>query len=216
MLVYRMGTGDYNASTTELESHANIIVVGKQAFVFSHSGQSVDVKAFTEGVGGLSKVPIVDGVISYDCPHSGETLLIVVRNYFCVLGIEHNLLTPFILHEAGLAVNDTPKIHIDDPSVGYHSIFDVENKLIIPFQLSGIFLEFQTCSLNEEEIENVKHYPSVLLTPDSNKWDPYDFAYAFNENSFLERRGDMMLRRTTAKRTLVDKLDLAVVEYKGD
>ena len=64
MLVSRMGTSEYTASTTELDSHANMIVVGKQAFVFSNSGQSVDFKAFTDEFVGLFKVHIVDSVIA--------------------------------------------------------------------------------------------------------------------------------------------------------
>ena len=58
-----MGTADYTASTPELDSHSNMIVVGKQDFVFSCSSQYVYVKAFTEEVGGLSKVPIVEAFI---------------------------------------------------------------------------------------------------------------------------------------------------------
>ena len=142
MLVSRMGTGDYTASTTALDSHANMIVVGKQDFVFSHSGQSVDVKAFTAEVGGLYKVPIVDAVIAYDCPHIGDTLILVAMNDFCVLGMEHNILPPFILRESGLVVNDRPKIYIDDPSVEYHSIFDVETRLRTPLRLSSILSVF--------------------------------------------------------------------------
>ena len=84
----------------------------------------------------------------------------------CVLGMDHNPPPNFILREAGLVVNDTPKIHIDDPSVEDHSIFHVETRLRIPLRLSGIFSVFQTHSLNEGEIENVQHYPSEFLSPD--------------------------------------------------
>ena len=137
-----MGTVEYTASTTDLGSHANIIVVGKQDFVFSHSGQSVYVKAFNEEFGGLAKVPIADAVIEYDCPRTEETFLLVVSNDLCVPGIDHNLLLHFILCESGLVVNDTPKIHIDDPSVENDSIFDVETRLRIPLWVSGIFSVF--------------------------------------------------------------------------
>ena len=123
MSVTSMGTGDYIASTTELDSHVNMIVMGKQAFLLSNSVQSVDVKAFPEVVDGLYKVPIVDAVIVYDFPCTGDTFLLVVRNYLCVLVMDHNILPPFILSEAVLVVNNTPKIHINDPSVEYHSIF---------------------------------------------------------------------------------------------
>ena len=50
-------------SSTELDSHANMVVIGKQAFIFSHSGQYTNVQAFTDEVKGITKVPIVDAVI---------------------------------------------------------------------------------------------------------------------------------------------------------
>ena len=48
-----------------------MVVVGKQAFVFNHTGQYANIKSFSEDTGGMIKVPIVDYVIAYDCPHSG-------------------------------------------------------------------------------------------------------------------------------------------------
>ena len=84
-------------SFTELDSHANMVVVGKQAFVFSHSGQYANVQVFAKEVEGLSLVPIVDAVIAYNCPSSGETHLLVVRNTLCVPTMEINLIPPFIL-----------------------------------------------------------------------------------------------------------------------
>ena len=39
-----MESSDYKASTSELDPHANMIVVGKQAFVFNNTGQYSNVK----------------------------------------------------------------------------------------------------------------------------------------------------------------------------
>ena len=140
MSVSSMGTGDYIASTTELDSHVNMIVMGKQAFLLSNSVQSVDVKAFPEVVDGLYKVPIVDAVIAYNFPHTGETLLIVLRNFLCVLVMDHNLFLTFILHEAGLVVNNTPKFTsmiqvlkitrflMWKPDLEYHSGYQVSSQ----------------------------------------------------------------------------------------
>ena len=69
-----------------------MLVAVKQAFVFSHSGQYANVQVFSKEIEGLSSVPIVDAVIAYDCPSSGETHLLVVRNALCVLTMEINLL----------------------------------------------------------------------------------------------------------------------------
>ena len=101
-----------------------MVVIGKQVFVFSNSGQYANVQVFAKEVKGLTKVPIVDAVIDYDSQSSGETYLLVVRNDLCVPTMDINLITPFILREDGLVSNDTPKIHFDDPSVEDHSLFD--------------------------------------------------------------------------------------------
>ena len=66
----------------------------------------------------------MDAMIAYDCKYSGETYLLVVRNALCVPTMEINLIPPFVLREAGLILNDTPKIHCKDPSVEDHSLFD--------------------------------------------------------------------------------------------
>ena len=159
---------DIFLSFTELDSHANMVVVGKQAFVFSHSGQYANVQAFADEVKGLQKVPIVDAVIAYDCPSSGETYLLVVRNALCVPTMEINLIPPFILREAGLILNDVPKIHCDEPSVEDHSLYDEESGLCIPSTLNGTFSALASKSLNKKEIESAEEYETVFLTPDSN------------------------------------------------
>ena len=69
-----------------------MVVIGKQAFVFSYSGQYADVQAFAKWVKGLPEVPIVDAVIAYDFPSSGETYLLFVRNALCVPTMDINLI----------------------------------------------------------------------------------------------------------------------------
>ena len=179
-------------SSTELDSHANMVVIGKQEFIFSHSGQYANVRVFTDKVKGIPKVPIVDAVIAYDFPKSGHTCLLVARNDLCVPSMEHNLIPPFILREAGLVLHDTPKIHCNLPSAEDHSLLDGETGPRIPFTLDGTFLVFKSRSLTNEEINNVEDFETVFLTPESNKWDPYDKSYKHNEDSFMYHRGSMI------------------------
>ena len=101
-----------------------MVVIGKHVFIFSHSGKYANVRAFTDEVKSIPKVPIVDAGIAYELPQSGQTYLLVVRNYLCVPSMEHNLIPPFILREAGLLLNDTPKIHCNVSSAEDHSMFD--------------------------------------------------------------------------------------------
>ena len=54
--------GDQNmeSSQTELDSHANMCVFGRNSMIISESNRSVDVNAFAEEAGGILKVPIAD------------------------------------------------------------------------------------------------------------------------------------------------------------
>ena len=157
MMTYISSSGDNVCfeSSTELDSHTNMVVIGKQVFIFIHSGQYENVRAFTDEVKGITEVSIVDAVIAYDCPQSGQTYLLVVRNSLCVPSMEHNLMPPFILREAGLVLHDTPKIHCNVPSAEDQSLLDEEIGLIIPFTLDGTFSVFKSRSLTNEEINNV-------------------------------------------------------------
>ena len=104
-----------NGSCTELDSHANnMCVLGKQCYVLSCSGKSVDVGAFTESAGGLNEVPIVDTMLAYDCKMTNQVYSLVLRMRTVIYYIEcitDNLIPPFILREAGLIVNKRAKIH---------------------------------------------------------------------------------------------------------
>ena len=113
-------------------------------------------------------------------PQSGQAYLLVVRNALCVPFMEHNLIPPFILREAGLVLNDTPKVNCNVLSAEDHSLFDEETGLRIPFTLDGTLSRFKSRSLTNEEINNGEDFETVFLTPNSNKWYPYEKSYKHN------------------------------------
>ena len=57
---------DEEVASTQLDSHANMVVVGKHATVFGHSGKSADVRPFSSDCSKLESVPIVDAAVAYD------------------------------------------------------------------------------------------------------------------------------------------------------
>ena len=89
--------------------------------------------------GTTSRVPIVDAVLGYDCPISGKTTLLVTRNALFVESMDHNLIPPFIVREAGLEVDEKSKVHAKDASKKNHLIYSHEIRLRIALQLEGIF-----------------------------------------------------------------------------
>ena len=84
-----MGHGDH-VSTTELDSHANMAVVGKDVTVILDSGLHAEVRSFSNDVPTLQKIPIVDAVVPFDDPYSMKTYLLVIWNVLQGSLMEHN------------------------------------------------------------------------------------------------------------------------------
>eukprot|EP00957_Ditylum_brightwellii_P113116 8626987-Ditylum_brightwellii.AAC.1 len=106
-------------SRTELDSHANMSVVGKHALILSHTGCVADVNPFTPDYKSM-RVPIVHAALKYDCPYTGKASILVVHNALHVPNMENNLVPSFMMREVGLQVSDTPKIHMKGPTVDDH------------------------------------------------------------------------------------------------
>lgn len=100
----------------QLDSHENMIMFGNDCFIISTSGKEAIVNEFYDQVG-IITVPIVDAAAAYDCSITNKKFILVTRHTLSVPTMDHNLIPPFILREAELTVNDTPMIHIKEPSL---------------------------------------------------------------------------------------------------
>ena len=128
-------------------------VLVSQATVF-HTGRTADVRAFSDKVDKLESVPIVDSALAYDCLKIIKTYLLIVKNALHITSMQHNLIPPFIMREAGIEVNDVPRIHIWDELIcESHSIMIPQVDLRIPLRLRGVFSYFATRSLTNKAIE---------------------------------------------------------------
>ena len=65
---------------TELDSHANMFVLGNQCTIIQRTRRYAGVNEFISDVGLMAQVPIVDTALEYDCPHSGRSFLLLARN----------------------------------------------------------------------------------------------------------------------------------------
>ena len=54
-------------STTKLDSHANMVVVGSQATIISQSGSFAEVWAFAKDCKTLDQIAVVDVAFVYNC-----------------------------------------------------------------------------------------------------------------------------------------------------
>ena len=174
-------------SRTELDSHANMPVVGRHAYVISDTGRIADVSPFTPDYNSM-KIKIVDAAIQYDCPYNGTSHILVVRNALYVPSMKNNLIPPFIMREVGIEVNDVPKIQVGDPSKRDHSIYFKETGFRIPMALWGTFSYFPSSKPTVEELQASDDI--YLLTP--SRFNPHNDGYAVNEDSMLDWEGNMI------------------------
>ena len=130
-------------SSTELDSIASMPVVGKHAFIILDTGRMTDVQAYSPDCESMH-IHIVDAAVKYECPYEGTKYILVIRNALHVPSMQHNLIPPFMMREAGVTVFDIPKIQVNDPSDKDHSIYFPETKFRIPMSLWGVFSYFPT------------------------------------------------------------------------
>ena len=84
-------------------------VVGINAYKISYTGATTEVNAFTPDHAAMT-IQIVNAAVQYDCSYTGITYIIVIHNALYFPSMQHNLIPPFVIREAGIVVKDTPKI----------------------------------------------------------------------------------------------------------
>ena len=186
-------------SRTELDSHANMPVVGRNAYVISDTGRIADVNPFTPDYESM-QIPIVDAAVRYDCLFTGHTYILVIRNALLVPSMTNNLIPPFVMREAGLRVMDTPKIQTSEPTEEDHSIYFPETDFRIPLSLWGMFSYFVTTKPTAEEM--MESEDIYLITP--SQMNPHCDAYATNEENMLDWEGNMVTKKDRVQVMLTD------------
>ena len=92
-------------SRTELDTHANMPVLGNNCYVIAEVGKTATVQPYRPDYEPMD-IPLIHGAVQYDCPYEGKTYVLVIRNALHVPTMTHKLIPPFILREAGIIVND--------------------------------------------------------------------------------------------------------------
>jgi hypothetical protein len=131
------------SSRTELDNHANMPVVGRNVTVIPESGKTVDACPLSPDYEPVA-LTVVDVAVQYDDSYGGKSYIMLITSALHVPSMEHNLITPFMMREAGIQVNDTLKIQVESPSESDHAITFQETDLRIPLSLYGVFSFFPT------------------------------------------------------------------------
>ena len=186
---------------TDLDSHANMPVVGGNAYILSNHNRSVEVSPYTPDYEPM-KIPMVDAAVKYESPFDGKPHILVVLNALHVPSMDNNLLPPFMLRENGIEVRDTPKIQMEQPTEADHAITFPETGLRIPLSLWGTFSYFPTTMPTPEELMDPENVQS--LTPTT--WNPHSDVYARNEESMLDWEGNLKPPKDRELRMVLDDI----------
>jgi hypothetical protein len=145
----------------------------------------------------------------YDNPVSLRTYILVMRNALLIPTMSHNFLPPFLVCEAGLFLDETPKHQAVSPTINNHLIYDSRMGMRIHLQLQGIFSVFPTCPLSLEELENWESYPIIFITPNSDLWNPNSTHYAEEEAAMVDHFGILVERLVQPRPTILDDVDIS-------
>jgi hypothetical protein len=87
----------------------------------------------------MKMVEIVEAMMAYNDPISHTTYLLGMRNALSIPSMGHNLIPPFLIRKAGLALDETPKFQLDTPMINNHAIIDDVTGMRFHLKLNGIF-----------------------------------------------------------------------------
>ena len=188
-------------SRTELDSDANMPVIGRNAYILPKIGETVDVAPFTPDYKPIS-VELVDAALKYECPYSGEVKILIIRRWLYVSSMTHNILPPFMLREPGIHINEVLKIHVTSPTEEHHANTFQATSFRIPLTLHGTFSYFPTSKPSTQELEEPEDV--YILTPKT--WNPHSDACVINEESMLDWEGNMKHEKDHEKRVVLEDI----------
>ena len=120
------------SSRTELDSHANMPVIGINAYILSKIGETADVAPFTLDYKPIS-VELVDAALKNECPYSGKIKILIIRRGLYVPSMTNNLLPPFMISSLALCDKEQMFIssHFVDQDEDINTVpgFEDENQL---------------------------------------------------------------------------------------
>ncbi len=129
-------------NVTKLDSYANMSVTSRGSTVIARSGHFAMVTPFSSDLPVWEKFEIGDAAMYYDDPVSLQTYILVLRNALLIPTMSHNLLPPFLVCEAGLFLDETPKHQSMMPTIDNYLIYDSIMGMRIHLQVQGLFLSF--------------------------------------------------------------------------
>ena len=104
-----MSLQDEGETRTELDSHADTCVVGKNTLIVHDYDRKVNVTGYDPNQPTAQSLRIVSADLAFDDQNSGEVIILVLNQAISIPHLEHNLVIPFQMRLNEFKVNDTPR-----------------------------------------------------------------------------------------------------------
>ena len=134
-------------AATELDSHADTCVVGKNTLITHSYGRMVTVTGYNPSLGQVTNLDIVSAQVAYELPNSSDVVLININQCVHVPKMENNILCPIQLQMNGCRLQETSKFQVRAPTENDHSVTmksESGDQIRIPFRLRGVTSYFPT------------------------------------------------------------------------
>jgi hypothetical protein len=79
---------------TDMDSHADTCVVGKNTLIMHKLDKKVNVTGFDPTQGKVKDLDLVSAALAYDCPTTGEATILLIHQAVHVPTMENDLLCP--------------------------------------------------------------------------------------------------------------------------
>jgi hypothetical protein len=183
-LVYVGRVEEVNRS--DLDSHADCCVCGKEVLVFNDFEREVTVTGW-DPEGETQSLRILSAAMGYKIPESGQTVLLIAHQSIFSPSLNHNLISTMQMRLHDVIVNESPKFQSLNPTKISHSISvrgdNVDDVLLIPLELHGVVSCFPTFKPTQLEFETCERYALTYEYPD---YDPSATTFHDQESSITE------------------------------
>jgi Fe-S-cluster containining protein len=192
----------------ELDTHADTCAFGRNSYIVSKSSQKVSVAGFHPDMKEVTNVEIVTAAVAYDCPDTFVTHILIFPQSLYFPQMDHNLLCPDQMREAGIIVNDIPLLRIEPKhrTTEHHSIIDHSYNLHIPLKYDKPISYFICRKPSIDEIHDTLNNIHVQMTSDA-EWSPYDEQAQLDE--------ELLRESINHRRTNTPSLELYAIERHG-
>jgi hypothetical protein len=126
-------------------------VVGTGADVLVDHNRTCEASSYSPDYEPM-EVPLVDAAVRSD--RYGRVYIRLIQNALYVPSLDHNLLPPFMMREAGVIVKDNTNIQLDDPSEEDHALTFSETGFRIPLSLWEVLSYFCTTKAYEGRVRH--------------------------------------------------------------